>query len=220
MNKPADDIEKAEALEEAVPGDLDRDRSILAELEKSLEAGKARWKPEEGSLTKVLEDLIWFLEERPEPPDEWKNRLGDKARLYDYHQVVLPRELCDPEDSEEESLKDLLRRYGKEGFLALEHFLVTRNHFLWTSGHRPPLKLTGPLLMLESMEGDEEVDWDCCFHSFPDGSFSSYGLDKDDEEVLGMDGSEELRANRDILVRMHLHFGIEGEDYGIIGPES
>lgn len=187
---------------------------LMANFSKLLQSGQERSLNRENPLPSLLQDCIQFLEKQPEPPATWSDRLGERARLYEYHQVVLPDGLCDPYAEEIQNLKQLLEIESKNSFMALEHYILTRNHFLMTDGHIPVYDCPEPLLMLESHPEDQEVDWDCLCYVFPDGSYQVYNLEKEEEESLGRGASDMFALHAETLSKLALKIPQEGEDYG------
>lgn len=167
-------------------------------------------------LKEIIKEFQVFLKERPAPPLEWLDRVGAQADKFDYHQIVLPDCLCDPYCEEESNMELLLEQYSDTSFMALEHFLMTRNRFLYQDGHAISGYCPKPLLMLENYPENQDPDYDCYLYLFPDGSYISYSLDNDEEEFLGQDSLALLGSIGKILSRLRIVFPVEGRDYGIL----
>jgi hypothetical protein len=164
------------------------------------------------TIPQVLDIFQAFLEEKPEPPESWKIQVGDKADKFDYHQIVLPQDHCDPYKLELENI-EIIRDSGRYS-MALEHALISRNYFIFTDGHADSIPAPKPLLMLESHENDNAVDWDCCFYIWPDGSFYSYNLEGEHEENSGEDALEIVKIYRSVITNLVLKVPQEGVDFG------
>lgn len=187
---------------------------VMGNFGKLMQSGYEKVKDREPILPQLLQDCIKFLTEQPAPPATWGERLGERASFYDYHQIVMPDGLCDPYAEELDNLKKLADLESSESYMALEHFLLSRNHFLMTDGHIPVYSCPEPILMLESHPEDPEVDWDCFCYVFPDGSYQVYNLEKEEEESLGRGASEMFGLHQATLSKLSLKIPQEGEDYG------
>ena len=166
-------------------------------------------------LSEILSGFEIFLLERPTPPDTWKERVGTEAEKYDYYQIVLPGDHLDPYKDDLENVRMIEEKFqDQKSNMALENFLVTRNHFLFGNGHLAPVNLPRPLVMLESYPESKELDWDCCITIFPDGSWQAYNLDHDDEESIGEDISENLERWMPFIHAMRVIPPAEGRDFG------
>lgn len=169
---------------------------------------------EKPNLNAIVDAMVDFLRTKPEPPAEWTQRFEAMGGGFDYHQICLPDDIIDPYLDEEENLLRLKDLYGSESFLALEHFLLTRNHFLFNNGHLQPIYCPRPVLMLESQTEDQDVDWDCTATFFADGSTASYNLEGEREESLGRDNREILALHLDTLRKLAVRVPVDGEDFG------
>lgn len=165
-------------------------------------------------LEKILDDFKEFLSNKPAPPASWLKQVGANASRFDYHQIVLPESLTDPYLDEEENMERLRNHYRDASFMALESELILRNRFLYIDGHCSGHIAPKPILMLESREESEVVDWDCSLSLFPDGSFLSYNLDKSEEEDIGTDGLDIIRSLEELIPHMQMRVPVEGYDYG------
>lgn len=165
-------------------------------------------------LSQIISVFQNFLCERPEPPIEWQKRFAEHGGIFDYHQICLPEDIIDPYLDEAENLQRLLDLYGNESYLSLEHFLLTRNHFIFLNGHAPAIHCPRPVLMLESQSEDQDVDWDCTATFFADGSVASYNLEGEREENLGRDAREILAIHLETLRKLAVRVPVEGEDFG------
>lgn len=172
----------------------------------------------ESHFQKVLDDFEDFLINRPEPPEEWKARLGSSAKKYDYHQIVLPPDFEDPYEDDLGNIRRLRAEFESvPATMALEHLLISQNYFIFENGHAEPIGAPRPLLMLESVDDEgSRIDWDCCISIFPDGSFYAYNIRNDHEEVLGEDIKLVLEGQMDVLSEMQLVIPVEGRDYGVL----
>lgn len=169
-------------------------------------------------LPELLTEFEAFLTERPSPPEEWKNRLGAEQHRYDYYQIVLPGEYTDPYKDDLENLELLREKFPVgQSFMAFENSLVTRNHFLFNNGHAAPVCIPRPLVMFESVTESANVSWDCCLTVFPDGSWSAYNMDQDDEESMGEDIGDMLENWMPIIRYMRVVVPEDGRDYGCFG---
>lgn len=187
---------------------------LMSNFAKLLSSGKEKSLNRINPIPEILDHCVKFLTKKPQAPDSWYKLLGDRAKLYDYHQIVLPDGLCDPYQDELENLKHLQQFESQESFMALEHYILSRNHFIMTDGHMPVYQCPEPILMLESHEEDQEIDWDCFFYVFPDGSYQVYNLEKEEEESLGRGAPEMFALHSEILSKLSLKIPQEGEDYG------
>lgn len=183
----------------------------FAQLLKQAKEGAA-WEP-------MLTELLWtfekFLVDRPPPPKSWTDRVGKDADKYDYYQIVLPADYTDPYMDELENIRLLREKFaGQKSLMALENFLVTRNHFLYGNEHAAPVCLPRPLMMLESYTTSANVSWDCCLTVFADGSWQAYNMDRDDEDAIGEDISEQLESWMPIIAYLKVIPPVEGRDYG------
>jgi hypothetical protein len=187
---------------------------VLRNLLQLLQQSRQETHP--SSLKAICLGFINFMQELPPPPAEWKERVGSKADKFEYHQLVLPEALCDPELDDLANIKDIMQTYSEKSFQALEYSLLTRNYFLFTDGHMDSIYCPKPLIMLEHLpiEGAAEEDWDCFFYLFPDGSFVSFALDEDEDENIGLNGEAIFLEYREKIARLRLRFPVEGQDYG------
>ena len=152
-------------------------------------------KPWESRLFDILDSFEDFLTLRPEPPQSWQDNYAASGKKFDYHQVVLPQDFQDPYEDDLGNIRRLRGEFERvPSTMALEHELISRNYFIYENGHADPIAAPRPMLMLESKDRDDDqeeeggdITWDCCISIFPDGSYTSYNLDNDDEEVLGED---------------------------------
>lgn len=197
------------------PGPEER-MEYFAELLRNSQNEMLNWKSQVPSLLQNFHD---FLLNRPEPPAEWFARLGAQASKFDYHQIVLPNEITDPYLDEAENLVRLQDQLGN-GTMAIENYLVTRNHFIFRDGILPPIELPRPTLMLESVPESKDVDWDCTITVYADGSWMGYNMDRDDEEIFGDSFSESIQKWMPLLSKMRILAPEEGVDFGLIGPIS
>ena len=175
-------------------------------------------------LFDILDAFEDFLTYRPEPPREWLETYAKSGKEFDYYQVVLPQDFQDPYEDDLGNIRRLRNEFERTpSTMALEHELVSRNYFIFENGHAEPIPAPRPMLMLESMdrEDDEEeqegdITWDCCISIFPDGSYIAYNLNHDDEEELGEDFKAEFDKHIDVLSKLQLVIPVEGRDYGIL----
>jgi hypothetical protein len=189
--------------------------NAFAELLKQARAGTA-WEP-------MLMELLWtfekFLVDRPPPPKSWSDRLGKNADKYDYYQIVLPGDYLDPYLDDLENVRLLREKFiGQKSIMALENFLVTRNHFLFGNEHAAPVCLPRPLLMLESYTNSPQITWDCSLTVFPDGSWQAYNMDRDDEDSVGEDIGDYLERWMPIISFLKVLAPVEGRDFGWFKP--
>lgn len=187
---------------------------VLENFRSMMQKGEA----EPPQLKRIVEAMVDFLRTKPAPPAEWSQRFEAQGGGFDYHQICLPDDIIDPYLDEEENLLRLSELYGEESFLSLEHFLLTRNHFLFLNGHLEPIYCPRPVLMLESQSEDQEIDWDCTAYFFADGSTSSYNLEGEREESLGRDSREILAVHLDTMRKLAVKVPVDGEDFGILLP--
>lgn len=198
---------EAEYTQPSIEERMEHFGDLLREARKGVQ-----WEP-------ILTELLWafekFLTEKPEPPKAWSERLGADASRYDYHQLVLPGDYTDPYKDDLENVQLLREKFqGQQSFMALENTLVTRNHFLFGSGHVAPVCLPRPLVMFESAPSSPQVDWDCYLTVYPDGSWQAYNLDRDDEETIGEDIAEHLERWMPIVRFLRVIVPAEGRDFG------
>lgn len=188
---------------------------IMQNLEATIRSSMQNHQHNTQTFNQILDNFQDFLTTKPAPPQSWLERLGDKAHLYDYHQIVLPPELCDPYKTELENIEHIRELWQHRPCMALEAQLILRNKFLYTDQHYPSIPAPKPIINLEM---NEEVDdnWDCCITIYPDGSYWSYNFDKDDVEDLGTDAIEEVIQYQEIIAKMSFIIPIEGYDYGIM----
>lgn len=175
----------------------------------------------ESHFHKILDAFEDFLINRPEPPEEWKARLGADAKKYDYYQIVLPADFEDPYEEDLGNIRRLRSEFESVSVtMALEHLLISRNYFIFENRHAKPIPAPRPLLMLESVDDEgSKIDWDCCISIFSDGSFYAYNIRNDQEEVLGEDIKAVLEDQMDVLSEMQLVIPVEGRDYGFLRSE-
>ena len=202
---------------EALPEDWNR-------IVESITEAVSRERKRESRLGPIAGMMADFLTRKPAPPQSWLDRLGDRAAKFDYHQIQLPPNV--PAGLEELEALDWLKENCSGSFEALEHYLLTRNHFLFGDGHYPAAEhpCPMPLLMLEtSAEAVEnEEDEDRCFLIFADGSGYAWNLDDSGEEELLQDATPLLRRHADELSKLAWHPPVEGVDYGALdsNPET
>lgn len=205
---------EGEAAPEADRPDLSEDWNSVVE---SMLARVAEERKREPRLAGIARMMRAFLEERPEPPKSWFERLGDRASKFDYHQIQLPPNA--PSELEEPEALRWLEENCTASFEALEHYLLTRNHFLFDDGHckGEDYPCPMPLLMLETPAEDaEDGAEDRCFMLFADGSGYAWNLDDGEEEQLLQDATPLLRRHADVLSTLAWHPPVEGEDYGVL----
>lgn len=183
---------------------------VLEQFRTILQSGEQ----EAPQLVTILDGMIRFLEEKPAPPASWQERFAKHGGTFDYHQIALPDDMIDPYLDEVDNLQRFKDSYGAESFLAMEHFLLTHNYFLFINQHMESIYCPRPVLMLESSEEDQEVDWDCAVTFFADGSVATYNLEGEREEVLGRDAREILACHMDTLRKLQVRIPKEGEDFG------
>tara|TARA_B110000483_G_C18055365_1_gene488208 strand:- start:114 stop:773 length:660 start_codon:yes stop_codon:yes gene_type:complete len=213
MNK--EDFELPEGFEEEFQDKEAPEPEVLyGNFRQLLDLGQKKSETRKNPLPQILSDCLKFLLDKPEPPASWAERLGERAKLYDYHQIVLPDGLCDPYAEEVTNMKDLISNYSTDSFMALEHFILSRNHFLMSDGHLGAYDCPEPLLMLESHPEDQDVSWDCFCYVFPDGSYQVYNLEKEEEESLGRGAQEMFELYQKILTQLVIRVPQEGVDYG------
>ncbi len=188
----------------------------FANLVRDAERQKGLWTSQ---VHRLLDEYLQFLEEKPTPPESWTKRLGSQVEKYEYHQIVLPEDYLDPYLDEIGNLQLLKEKFsGSLGFMALESFLVTRNHFLFGNGHLKPIEIPRPIAMFESIPDSKEIPWDCTLSVFSDGSWVSYNMDREEEESMGEGISEHLERWLPLLGHMRVVIPQEGQDYGVFGP--
>ena len=185
-------------------------------------------KPWESRLFDILDSFEDFLTLRPEPPQSWQENYAASGKKFDYHQVVLPQDFQDPYEDDLGNIRRLRGEFERvPSTMALEHELISRNYFIYENGHADPIAAPRPMLMLESKDRDDDqeeeegdITWDCCISIFPDGSYTSYNLDNDDEEVLGEDFKAVFEKHIGTLSKMQLVIPVEGRDYGILRSDA
>jgi len=202
--------------EEPTQPSLDEKLANLAQL---LQDRSYEWHPR---LHEILGEFERFLVERPEPPRAWRDRVGENAHKFDYHQIVLPPEYINPYEDDLSNVRLLEEKFaGEPSFMALEHTLLLSNRFLFTDGHSEPISAPRPVLMLETRDeehapsGDEEI-WDCALTVFPDGSYWAYNLDRDDAEEMGEELGDLLEKHMELLSRLSVTVPVEGVHFGIL----
>ncbi len=184
--------------------------------------------PWNSRLNDILDAFEDFLTLRPEPPQSWLDNYAASGKKFDYHQIVLPEDFQDPYEDDLGNIRRLRAEFEHvPSTMALEHELISRNYFIFENGHAEPIPAPRPMLMLESQdrEDDQEVlegdiTWDCCMSIFADGSYVSYNLEHDDEEVLGEDFKAVFDKNIKTLSKLQLVIPIEGRDYGILRSDA
>lgn len=185
-------------------------------------------KPWESRLSDILDSFEDFLTLRPDPPQSWLDNYAASGKKFDYHQVVLPEDFQDPYEDDLGNIRRLRGEFERvPSTMALEHELISRNYFIYENGHADPIEAPRPMLMLESKDRDDDqeeeegdITWDCCISIFPDGSYVSYNLEHDDEEVLGEDFKAVFEKNIETLSKMQLVIPVEGRDYGILRSDA
>ena len=185
-------------------------------------------KPWESRLSDILDSFEDFLTLRPDPPQSWQDNYAASGKKFDYHQVVLPEDFQDPYEDDLGNIRRLRGEFERvPSTMALEHELISRNYFIFENGHADPIEAPRPMLMLESKDRDDDqeeeegdITWDCCISIFPDGSYVSYNLEHDDEEVLGEDFKAVFEKNIETLSKMQLVIPVEGRDYGILRSDA
>lgn len=190
-------------------------QTFLGTLQEQKELG---W---ESHFNEILDAFEDFLINRPEPPEEWKARLGANAKKFDYYQIVLPADFEDPYEEDLGNIHRLRAEFESVPVtMAIEHLLISRNYFIFENRHAEPIPAPRPLLMLESVDDEgSKIDWDCCITVFSDGSFYAYNIRNDQEEVLGEDIKSVLEDQMDVLSEMQLVIPVEGRDYGVLRSE-
>ena len=198
-------------------------------LKKFMELVQAeKTKPWESRLSDILDSFEDFLTLRPDPPQSWQDNYAASGKKFDYHQVVLPEDFQDPYEDDLGNIRRLRGEFERvPSTMALEHELISRNYFIFENGHADPIEAPRPMLMLESKDRDDDqeeeegdITWDCCISIFPDGSYVSYNLEHDDEEVLGEDFKAVFEKNIETLSKMQLVIPVEGRDYGILRSDA
>ena len=182
----------------------------------------------ESRLSDILDSFEDFLVMRPEPPQSWQDNYAASGKKFDYHQIVLPQDFQDPYEDDLGNIRRLRGEFERvPSTMALEHELISRNYFIYENGHADPIPAPKPMLMLESQDRDDDqeekegdITWDCCISIFPDGSYVSYNLEHDDEEVLGEDFKAVFEKNIKTLSKMQLVIPVEGRDYGILRSDA
>ena len=184
--------------------------------------------PWQSRLFDILDSFEDFLTLRPDPPQSWQDNYAASGKKFDYHQVVLPKDFEDPYEDDLGNIRRLRGEFERvPSTMALEHELISRNYFIYENGHAEPIEAPRPMLMLESKDRDDDqeeeegdITWDCCISIFPDGSYVSYNLEHDDEEVLGEDFKAVFEKNIETLSKMQLVIPVEGRDYGILRSDA
>ena len=179
-------------------------------------------------LSDILDSFEDFLTMRPEPPQSWQDTYVASGKQFDYYQIVLPKDFEDPYEDDLGNIRRLRNEFERTpSTMALEHELISRNYFIYENGHADPIPAPRPLLMLESQDRDDDqeeeegdITWDCCISIFADGSYISYNLDHDEEEVLGEDFKAVFEKHIKTLSKLQLVIPIEGRDYGILSSEA
>ncbi len=179
-------------------------------------------------LSDILDSFEDFLTMRPEPPQSWQDTYAASGKQFDYYQIVLPKDFEDPYEDDLGNIRRLRNEFERtSSTMALEHELISRNYFIYENGHADPIPAPRPLLMLESQDRDDDqeveegdITWDCCISIFADGSYISYNLDHDEEEVLGEDFKAVFEKHIKTLSKLQLVIPIEGRDYGILSSEA
>ena len=179
-------------------------------------------------LSDILDSFEYFLTMRPEPPQSWQDTYAASGKQFDYYQIVLPKDFEDPYEDDLGNIRRLRNEFERTpSTMALEHELISRNYFIYENGHADPIPAPRPLLMLESQDRDDDqeveegdITWDCCISIFADGSYISYNLDHDEEEVLGEDFKAVFEKHIKTLSKLQLVIPIEGRDYGILSSEA
>lgn len=184
--------------------------------------------PWNSRLNDILDAFEDFLTIRPEPPQSWKDNYAASGKKFDYHQVVLPKDFEDPYEDDLGNIRRLRSEFDRvPSTMALEHELISRNYFIFENGHAEAIPAPRPMLMLESQDRDDDqeelegdITWDCCISIFADGSYISYNLEHDDEEVLGEDFKAVFEKNIKTLSKLQLVIPVEGRDYGILRSDA
>ena len=179
-------------------------------------------------LSDILDSFEDFLTIRPEPPQSWQDTYAASGKQFDYYQIVLPKDFEDPYEDDLGNIRRLRNEFERtSSTMALEHELISRNYFIYENGHAEAIPAPRPLLMLESQDRDDDqeveegdITWDCCISIFADGSYISYNLDHDEEEVLGEDFKAVFEKHIKTLSKLQLVIPIEGRDYGILSSEA
>lgn len=179
-------------------------------------------------LSDILDSFEDFLTMRPEPPQSWQDTYAASGKQFDYYQIVLPKDFEDPYEDDLGNIRRLRNEFERTpSTMALEHELISRNYFIYENGHAEAIPAPRPLLMLESQDRDDDqeveegdITWDCCISIFADGSYISYNLDHDEEEVLGEDFKAVFEKHIKTLSKLQLVIPIEGRDYGILSSEA
>ncbi len=179
-------------------------------------------------LSEILDAFEDFLTIRPEPPQSWQDNYAASGKQFDYYQVVLPQDFQDPYEDDLGNIRRLRNEFERTpSTMALEHELISRNYFIFENGHAEPIPAPQPMLMLESQDRDDDqkveegdITWDCCISIFADGSYVSYNLNHDDEEVLGEDFKSVFDKHIKTLSKLQLVIPVEGRDYGILRSDA
>ena len=189
---------------------------------------KLKAEPWTSRLNDILDSFEDFLTIRPEPPQSWQDTYAASGKQFDYYQIVLPKDFEDPYEDDLGNIRRLRNEFERTpSTMALEHELISRNYFIYENGHAEAIPAPRPLLMLESQDRDDDqeveegdITWDCCISIFADGSYISYNLDHDEEEVLGEDFKAVFEKHIKTLSKLQLVIPIEGRDYGILSSEA
>lgn len=179
-------------------------------------------------LSEILDAFEDFLTIRPEPPQSWQDNYAASGKQFDYYQVVLPQDFQDPYEDDLGNIRRLRNEFERTpSTMALEHELISRNYFIFENGHAESIPAPQPMLMLESQDRDDDqkveegdITWDCCISIFADGSYVSYNLNHDDEEVLGEDFKSVFDKHIKTLSKLQLVIPVEGRDYGILRSDA
>jgi hypothetical protein len=190
--------------------------NVIDDIESAIRSAISSASDYQSQLETIFFQLEQFIVQKPEPPQSWKDTVGDNAHKFEYHQVVLPDSLIDPYQDELENIRRLASQWNGSKFMALEHELLTHNKIIHTHNHYPPIYCPKPLLVLESIPESEEVDWDCFLSIFADGSFQSFNILRDQSEEIGQDGLDIFREYSAIIPKLQFHIPVEGYDYGFL----
>jgi hypothetical protein len=189
-------------------------REALLKLLETIQDEKEKAATTPSKLKEICNAFIGFLTDKPNAPKTWQERMGKTGREFDYHQVLIPEEFANPMQEDAANIEDMRDQIGNEPFMALEHFLLTRNHFVITNDHIESIECPKPILMLESHEEDRDMDWDCTFTLFADGSYQAYNLEQSQEESVELNSEELIETFGPLISRMSLRIPSEGDDYG------
>jgi hypothetical protein len=215
-NPDSDDSQVQEAPKD--PNELlkasDESRKALLKLLETIQEEKDKAATTPSKLQEICNAFIGFLNDKPDAPKSWQERMDKTGREFDYHQVLIPEEFANPMQEDQPNIEDMRDQIGNEPFMALEHFLLTRNHFVITNSHIKSIECPKPILMLESHEEDRDMDWDCTFTLFADGSYQAYNLEQSQEESVEMNSEELIETFGPLISRMSLKIPSEGDDYG------